>query len=91
MAQVEHSDLSDGLAFAAASRSGLVRVEACVIPVEIEQQLVGEEVAHMDAQLFGYGVDETVETARDQIDLFVLPPQILDEFPRNVRDVISQK
>lgn len=91
LARVEHSDLGDGLAFAAAARRGLVRVEARIIPVEVEQQLVGEEVVHGNSQLLGDGIDERVETARNQIDFLVLSPQILDEVPRKSRDVIFFK
>lgn len=88
LARVEHSDLGDGLAFAATARRGLVRVEARIVPVEVEQQLVGEEVVHGNSQLLGDGIDERVETARNQIDFLVLSPQILDEVPRKSRGVI---
>jgi hypothetical protein len=83
LTRVEISNLSDCLALSPAATRWLIDVEATVIAVEVEQQLVGEKIGQRNVELSRNGIDQRVKAARDEINFLVLSLQVVNEFSAN--------
>lgn len=73
----------NGLGFATSTRCRLIHIETGIFAIECKEDFVRVHVFERNAQLQANGLDQTVESSGDQVDLFAAVTQACDEFSAN--------